>query len=367
MTDVDSLLRSYIERFQAGASTDPTDLLDQAEGRDRERLAALIDGYLEHGAPPQRWDADAFEGSVAAAGGRDGRARAGKPRPRRCPRCWSSAERQRSCTAPTLVERLAEALGHPGQEAKVARYYNAMEHGRLEPAGISDRGLRRARRAARHQRRRAAARPARPSPPRRAASRERSSPERHRPSAEHLAAESLDGVRRCSAEQDGLGRGGPPLPRGIGSARRVTAAELEARADALLAEVPDWIWNGESLPVPIEEIADTHVGLLIRDVEDMTTAPGAPDLAEGQSISGLLLAGRGEIWVNADEATQWPPRRRFTIGHELGHWQLHREPGRQATSSAARPRSTRSPTRPTASRSRSRPTSSPPRSRCRPT
>lgn len=104
----------------------------------------------------------------------------------------------------------------------------------------------------------------------------------------------------------------------------MNAAELEARADALLAEVPEWIWDGESLPVPIEEIADTHVGLLIRDVEDMSAAPGAPKLAEDQSISGLLLADRGEIWVNADEATRWPPRRRFTIGHELGHWQLHR-------------------------------------------
>lgn len=109
----------------------------------------------------------------------------------------------------------------------------------------------------------------------------------------------------------------------------MTAAELEERAEAFLAGVPEWVWDGESLPVPIDDIADTHVGLLIRDVENMSSAPGAPDLAEG-SISGLLLAGRGEIWVNAEEATRWPSRRRFTIGHELGHWQLHREPGLDA-------------------------------------
>jgi len=47
-------------------------------------------------------------------------------------------------------------------------------------------------------------------------------------------------------------------------------------------------------------------------------------LAVDQSLSGLLLAARAEIWVNADEARQWPPRRRFTIGHELGHWVMHR-------------------------------------------
>ncbi len=50
----------------------------------------------------------------------------------------------------------------------------------------------------------------------------------------------------------------------------LSAEELELRAEALLAEVPDYIWNGERLPVPVEEIADTHVGLLVRDVEDLT-------------------------------------------------------------------------------------------------
>jgi len=97
------------------------------------------------------------------------------------------------------------------------------------------------------------------------------------------------------------------------------------RAEELLAEVPDWIWNGRSLPVPIEDIADSHVGLLVRDVEDMRAAPGCPEVGDEGSISGLLLPGQGEIWVNAAEAREWPPRRRFTIGHELGHWFLHQD------------------------------------------
>src|SRR4051794_2522231 len=100
---------------------------------------------------------------------------------------------------------------------------------------------------------------------------------------------------------------------------------VEERAAQALARVPEWLWDGESLPVPIEDIADSVYGLLVRDVDDMTAAPGAPSLAPGQSLSGLLLPARGEIWVNADEARQWPPRRRFTIGHELGHWELHRD------------------------------------------
>ncbi|HEV2752900.1 MAG TPA: ImmA/IrrE family metallo-endopeptidase [Solirubrobacteraceae bacterium] len=99
----------------------------------------------------------------------------------------------------------------------------------------------------------------------------------------------------------------------------------DEHAQRVLACVPEWIWDGETLPVPVEEIADSVFGLLVRDVEDMSAAPGAPALASGQSLSGLLLASRGEIWVNAQEARTWPTRRRFTIGHELGHWELHRD------------------------------------------
>ena len=52
-------------------------------------------------------------------------------------------------------------------------------------------------------------------------------------------------------------------------------------------------------------------------------APGAPELPPGQSLSGLLLPRLGEIWVNEWEGRQWPGRRRFTIGHEIGHWVMH--------------------------------------------
>jgi hypothetical protein len=99
---------------------------------------------------------------------------------------------------------------------------------------------------------------------------------------------------------------------------------VEERAARVLERVPAWLWDGETLPVPIEDIADSVLGLLVRDVDDLSAAPGAPELTPGQELSGLLLAARGEIWVNAREARTWPTRRRFTIGHELGHWELHR-------------------------------------------
>jgi Zn-dependent peptidase ImmA (M78 family) len=99
---------------------------------------------------------------------------------------------------------------------------------------------------------------------------------------------------------------------------------VEQLAEQALARVPEWIWDGETLPVPIADIADSCFNLLVRDVEDLTAAPGAPVISGAQSLSGLLLPSLGEIWVNAGEAREWPHRRRFTIGHELGHWCMHR-------------------------------------------
>lgn len=98
---------------------------------------------------------------------------------------------------------------------------------------------------------------------------------------------------------------------------------IEERAEAVLAAVPDYVWDGRGLPVPVDDIAGDEFALLVRNVEDLSTAPDCPPIEPGQSLSGLLLADRREIWVNADEARQWPPRRRFTIAHELGHWVLH--------------------------------------------
>ena len=50
-------------------------------------------------------------------------------------------------------------------------------------------------------------------------------------------------------------------------------------AETVLAGVPAYVWDGERLPVPIEEIVDSCYCLYVRDVYDMATAPGAPALA----------------------------------------------------------------------------------------
>ncbi len=104
---------------------------------------------------------------------------------------------------------------------------------------------------------------------------------------------------------------------------------IETRAEAVLSTVPEYVWDGKSLPVPVDDIVDSCYGLHVMEVDDMTRAPGCPPLDEGQSLSGLLLVDRKQIWCNAGEARQWPGRKRFTIAHELGHWVLHK-PGQHS-------------------------------------
>ena len=107
--------------------------------------------------------------------------------------------------------------------------------------------------------------------------------------------------------------------------QRARAEELIPQALELLAGVPAHVWDHESLPVPIADIADSHLGLLVREVDDMAAAPGLPAVPDDSRISGLLLPEKREIWVNAFEAERWPYRRRYTIAHEIGHWVLHRD------------------------------------------
>lgn len=96
---------------------------------------------------------------------------------------------------------------------------------------------------------------------------------------------------------------------------------LEA-AERALESIAPAVWDGDSLPVPIRRIAEAHFGLLVTDVPDIGAALGLA--APTGQISGVILIGQREIWIDAAESEQWPRRKRFTIAHECGHWALHR-------------------------------------------
>ena len=74
-------------------------------------------------------------------------------------------------------------------------------------------------------------------------------------------------------------------------------------------------------PVPVEEILECHLGLDF----------GLEDLAEaglGEDVLGAMWAGERRVRVDSsldpDEFPRKEGRYRFTVAHEIGHWQLHR-------------------------------------------
>ncbi len=98
---------------------------------------------------------------------------------------------------------------------------------------------------------------------------------------------------------------------------------MELAAAQTLDSLPDRLW-GWSPPIPIKAIAEEHFGLIVIEFERPSDIPGAPEVSDNVRFSGMLMADRGEIWVSAADAREWPPRKRFTIAHELGHFVLHR-------------------------------------------
>ena len=76
-------------------------------------------------------------------------------------------------------------------------------------------------------------------------------------------------------------------------------------------------------PIDVLHLAEEIEHLDVQEHADLMAVEGAPALAPGTVLSGLLLPAERRVWVNALEAQRSPGRRRFTIAHELGHWRLH--------------------------------------------
>lgn len=86
----------------------------------------------------------------------------------------------------------------------------------------------------------------------------------------------------------------------------------DPRAEALRSRYSS-TYGGETVPVPVESIAEDLLGLQIERSWDI-------------DFSGVLLPVERTIVLNAHEAPRdvRPLRRyRFTIAHEIGHWICH--------------------------------------------
>lgn len=95
----------------------------------------------------------------------------------------------------------------------------------------------------------------------------------------------------------------------------------EDAAIALLREFEARFSVDDVPPVPVERIAESHLGLLIEEIDDVRSLPSAP--TDQGALSGMLDAEAQTIWLDRAECRRSRGRRRFTIAHECGHWVLH--------------------------------------------
>jgi hypothetical protein len=139
MADIDRLIEEFAADWEAGRRTEVGSFLERVDPGQRQELAAALDSYLMS-APTRRWDPEAFEGSLAQRASDqvyESVAGVSGSWPELLPRLRNQARVKRR----ELVERLTDALGFSGEQqvAWIGDYYNRMEHGRLEAAGVSRR------------------------------------------------------------------------------------------------------------------------------------------------------------------------------------------------------------------------------------
>lgn len=79
--------------------------------------------------------------------------------------------------------------------------------------------------------------------------------------------------------------------------------------------------SGGVPPVPVEDIAESLLDLLIGECDDVRSVPGAPQ--DRGRLSGMIDPDSSRIWLDRTECRRSRGRRRFTIAHECGHWVLH--------------------------------------------
>lgn len=76
------------------------------------------------------------------------------------------------------------------------------------------------------------------------------------------------------------------------------------------------------IPVPADEILETHLELSL-NFDDLQALLGIPD------VLGALWADRREVFIDQsldpEEHPELEGRYHFSIGHEIGHWRLHRQ------------------------------------------
>lgn len=98
--------------------------------------------------------------------------------------------------------------------------------------------------------------------------------------------------------------------------------EIEAKANSLLQAYEDQFSLPISPPIPIDEIAECHLDLNLR-------FGNLEVKLQRQGVLGAIWMDDKEIVIDESLDPSINPskigRYKFTLGHEVGHWSLHRE------------------------------------------
>lgn len=109
--------------------------------------------------------------------------------------------------------------------------------------------------------------------------------------------------------------------------RYLTEDEIERDAEHLLAEYEDTSGEPVKLPIPVDEITTYHLALRL-GFADLHDTLGIPMLREQSDILGAIWVDKETVLIDRSlDPKEYPAvqgRYRFSVGHEIGHWRLHR-------------------------------------------
>ena len=103
---------------------------------------------------------------------------------------------------------------------------------------------------------------------------------------------------------------------------------IEREAERLLAEYEETISSKVTPAVPVDEIAVHHLALKL-EFADLHDVLKVPRYGTGVDVLGAMFFEHSAILIDNSLNPEADPaklgRYRFSVGHEVGHWWLHRD------------------------------------------
>lgn len=101
----------------------------------------------------------------------------------------------------------------------------------------------------------------------------------------------------------------------------IPESRIETAALCLLADYGRRFGEVAEPPIPVDEILESHLELGF-DFDDLPALVGKPDV-----LGATYVQGRRVVVDQSLDPSEFPAklgRYRFTVAHEIGHWELHR-------------------------------------------